>query len=70
MDKVMSGIWKVVAILAVVLLLLGIAAFAVGYFTGASVDRMVEVRFGGWDTVEMFIKAIREGLVQLFNSYF
>jgi len=66
----MSIIWKVVIILAIVLLVLGIAASAVGYLTGASVDRMAEVRFGGWDSIETFLTMLRDSLAQLFNSYF
>lgn len=70
MNRVMSKIWKVIVILAIVLLGLGIASSAVGYLTGASFDRMAEVRFGGWDNVTTFLTVLRDGFAELFKSYY
>ena len=43
----MRKIWRVILVIALVLAVLGAAAAAVGYFTGASTDRMIEIVFGG-----------------------
>ena len=57
----MSKVWKIVGIIMLVLVVAGIVAGGIGLLTGASLDRMVENVFGGWDAVNMVIDSIRSG---------
>ena len=57
----MSKVWKIVGIIMLVLVVAGIVAGGIGLLTGASLDRMVENVFGGWDVVNMVIDSIRSG---------
>lgn len=57
----MSKIWKVVGITVLVLVVAGLVSGGIGILTGASLDRMVENVFGGWDTVNMVIESLMSG---------
>lgn len=57
----MSKIWKVVGITVLVLVVAGLVSGGIGIITGASLDRMVENVFGGWDTVNMVIESLMSG---------
>ncbi len=57
----MSKVWKVVGIIMLVLVIAGIVVGGIGLLTGASLDRMVENIFGGWDVVNMVIDSLRSG---------
>ena len=57
----MKKVWKVVGIIMLVLVVAGIVSGGIGLLTGASLDRMVENVFGGWDVVNMVIDSIRSG---------
>ncbi len=57
----MSKVWKVVGIIMLVLVIAGIVIGGIGLLTGASLDRMVENIFGGWDVVNMVIDSLRSG---------
>lgn len=57
----MSKIWKVVGIIILVLVVAGIVAGGIGLLTGASLDRMVENVFGGWEAVEMIVNSLLSG---------
>lgn len=57
----MSKVWKIVGIIMLVLVVAGIVAGGIGLITGASLDRMVENVFGGWDAVNMIIDSLRSG---------
>ena len=57
----MKKVWKVVGIIMLVLVVAGIVSGGIGLLTGASLDRMVENVFGGWDNVNMVIDSIRSG---------
>ena len=57
----MSKIWKVVGIIILVLVVAGLVAGGIGILTGASLDRMVENVFGGWEAVEMIVNSLLSG---------
>ena len=57
----MNKVWKVVGIIILVLVVAGIVSGGIGLLTGASLDRMVENVFGGWDVVNMVMDSIRSG---------
>ncbi|MBE7017999.1 MAG: hypothetical protein E7420_07620 [Ruminococcaceae bacterium] len=57
----MSKVWKIVGIIMLVLIVAGIVSGGIGLLTGASLDRMVENLFGGWETVNMVIDSLRSG---------
>lgn len=57
----MSKIWKVVGIIILVLVVAGLVAGGIGLLTGASLDRMVENVFGGWEAVEMIVNSLLSG---------
>ncbi len=59
----MSKAWRVVGIIVLVLVVAGIVAGGIGMLTGASLDRMVENVFGGWDSVNAILEVLKqEGL--------
>lgn len=64
----MSKIWKVVTVIAIVLAVLGMVLAAIGLFTGGSVDRMIEVLFGGRDTLDLMISIIKNEINNAFAS--
>lgn len=57
----MNKVWKIVGIIMLVLVVAGIVSAGIGLLTGASLNRMVENVFGGWDVVNMVIDSIRSG---------
>lgn len=57
----MKKVWKIVGIIMLVLVVAGIVSAGIGLLTGASLNRMVENVFGGWDVVNMVIDSIRSG---------
>ena len=57
----MNKVWKIVGIIMLVLVVAGIVSGGIGLLTGASLNRMVENVFGGWDVVNMVIDSIRSG---------
>ena len=62
----MRKIWRVILVIALVLGVLGAAAAAVGYFTGASTERMIEIVFGGRDTLKLMLRLLKEQLSSIF----
>ena len=62
----MSKIWKVVAILALVLVVLGAVLIVAGLVTGASLERMAGSIFGGVDEA----KALFDLLIRELRSIF
>ena len=62
----MKNAWKVILIIAAVLLGLGIIAGAAGLLTGASPDRMIEVVFGGREALELLISVLKDELASIF----
>ncbi len=61
----MSKAWRVIGIIVLVLVVAGIVAGAIGLLTGASLDRMVENVFGGWESLELIIDV----LLQEFGAF-
>lgn len=57
----MSKVWKAVGIIMLVLVVAGVVSGGIGLLTGASLDRMVENIFGGWDTINMVIESLMSG---------
>ena len=58
----MRTAWRVIGTIVLVLLVVGIVAAGIGLITGASLDRMVENVFGGWDALNMIIDVLRQEL--------
>ena len=58
----MKTAWRIVGIIALILLVAGIASAGIGLLTGASLDRMVENAFGGWDALNLYIDVLRQEL--------
>ena len=61
----MKQIWKLVLIVVLVLIVLGVACAVIGLFTGASVERMIEVFFGSRETFELTIELLRQELANI-----
>ena len=62
----MRHIWKLVLLVALVMLVLGAACAAIGLLTGASVERMIEVFFGSRETFDLALQLLRDELSSLF----
>ena len=58
----MKTVWRIVGIIALILLVAGIAAAGIGLLTGASLDRMVENIFGGWEALNMMLDVLKQEL--------
>ena len=56
----MSKAWRIVGIIVLVLAVAGIVSGGIGLLTGASLDRMVENVFGGWETLELILDVLME----------
>ena len=70
----MSKIWKGVAILCVVLLVLGVALVAVAYFTGGSVQRLMATtditdmtKFVSRDVLQYYVNSVFDFFGRLFG---
>lgn len=62
----MSGIWRVVSSLVLALVVLGLVAVAIGMFTGGSVNRIMELVFGGADSFWQMVEMLRNELQLVF----
>ena len=58
----MRTAWRVIGTIVLILLVAGLVAAGIGLITGASLDRMVENVFGGWDALNMIIDVLRQEL--------
>ena len=58
----MRTAWRVIGTIVLILLVAGVVAAGIGLITGASLDRMVENVFGGWDALNMIIDVLRQEL--------
>lgn len=58
----MRTAWRVIGTIVLILLVAGIVAAGIGLITGASLDRMVENVFGGWDALNMVIDVLKQEL--------
>ena len=61
----MKHIWKFVLIVVLALIVLGTACAVIGLFTGASVERMIEVFFGSRETFELVIQLLEQELASI-----
>ena len=61
----MKQIWKAVLIVVLILMALGAVSAVIGLFTGASVERMIEVFFGSRETFDMTIEILKQELLNL-----
>ena len=61
----MKRIWNVVMIAVLTLIVLGAVSAMIGLFTGASVERMIEVFFGSRETFDMTVDMLRRELLSL-----
>lgn len=64
----MARAWKIVLTLVIALVVLGIVLMAIGYFTGGSVERMIEVVFGGRESLELMLDILKRELGEIFAS--
>lgn len=58
----MKTAWRIVGTIVLILLVAGVVAAGIGLLTGASLDRMVENVFGGWDALELIVDVLRQEL--------
>lgn len=63
----MKKAWTVIGTLILVLLAAGVVSAGIGLLTGASLDRMVENIFGGWETLKLYAELILGELGPLFK---
>ena len=63
----MARAWKIILIVVVALAILGVVLGAIGYFTGGSVDRMIEIVFGGRETLDLMLSVLRQQLAEIFK---
>lgn len=63
----MRSIWRVVSTLVLALIVLGAVALAIGMFTGGSVNRIVELVFGGTDELWQMAEMLRHELSVIFD---
>ena len=52
--------WRIIGTVILIIIVAGIVAGGIGLLTGASLDRMVENVFGGWEAVEMIMATLME----------
>lgn len=62
----MKKLWSIVTTLAAILLGLGIVCLLVGFFTGGSIDRIVNLVFGGPEGLQMLIDSVKTGIFNMF----
>lgn len=58
----MSKAWRIIGTVIVVLVVAGVVCGGIGFITGASLDRMVENIFGGWEALELILDVLMEEL--------
>ena len=63
----MARAWKIILTVVLVLVILGVVLGAIGYFTGGSVDRMIEVVFGGREGLDLMLSVLRQQLSEIFK---
>ena len=63
----MARAWKIILTVVVVLVILGVVLGAIGYFTGGSVDRMIEVVFGGREALDLMLSVLKQQLAEIFK---
>ena len=63
----MARAWKIILIVVMALAILGVVFGAIGYFTGGSVDRMIEIVFGGRETLDLMLSVLRQQLAEIFK---
>jgi hypothetical protein len=63
----MARAWKIILIVVMALAILGVVLGAIGYFTGGSVDRMIEIVFGGRETLDLMLSVLRQQLAEIFK---
>lgn len=56
----MKTAWRVVGLIVLVLAVAGIVSAGIGMLTGASLDRMVENIFGGYEALNMMLDVLLE----------
>lgn len=61
----MKQIWNTVLIIVLTLIVLGAVSAMIGLFTGASVERMIEVLFGSRETFDLTIEMLRQELLNI-----
>lgn len=62
----MKRIWNIVLTIAAAALGFGIVCLLVGSFTGGSVDRMIELIFGGREGLDLVLDLLKSQLGGMF----
>lgn len=58
----MRTAWRIIGTIVLILLVAGLVAAGIGLITGASLDRMVENVFGGWDALNLMLDVLKQEL--------
>lgn len=64
----MKTVWRIVIVIAAALLILGIVAAAIGYFTGGSAERMIETLFGSREVFSLTLELLRDEAMAVLES--
>lgn len=63
----MKSIWRMVSSVVLALIILGAVAVGIGVFTGGSVERMIELVFGGREALGQMIELLKTELGLIFG---
>lgn len=58
----MRTAWRIIGTIVLILMVAGLVAAGIGLITGASLDRMVENVFGGWDALNLMLDVLKQEL--------
>lgn len=64
----MRSIWRVISTVVLALIILGAVAVGIGIFTGGSVERMIELVFGGMDQLLQLLEMLQHELSAVFDT--
>lgn len=66
----MSRAWRIVGTIILIIIVAGIVAGGIGLLTGASLDRMVENVFGGWEALEAIVNTVMGELGEMLPGQY
>ena len=66
----MSKAWRIVGTVVLVLAVAGVVAGGIGLLTGASLDRMVENIFGGYEALNMILDVLTQEVGKYLPGFF
>jgi len=65
-----SKAWRIVGTVVLVLAVAGVVAGGIGLLTGASLDRMVENIFGGYEALNMILDVLTQEVGKYLPGFF